>query len=188
MAKPKQISRRSSNTSKWKAVNRRENETMLVAVRFTINNKQYNGYIDNEALFDRKPLLERVEAFSLMEDINTTFVDEAEMVYDEVNDNFYDDGCSCDDHSGKDYVTEDGIKHLYDFADDYFDDWIAEKRKVTLYKDVDGNLLHYNGKGDRYHEMVVVDYEDGHYIYTHNAWYFTDSEFNNCTKIEVEVE
>ena len=100
---------------------------MIIAATFTINNKQYNGYLDNELLFDQKPLLEKEEAFSLMNDINETFVD-AEMTYDQAKDNFYDDYRCHDDHSGKDYETEDGIKHLYDFAEDYFEDWKGERR------------------------------------------------------------
>ena len=59
--------------------------------------------------------------------------------------------------------------------------------KTTLYKDENGNLWYYEGKEDNYHKVVVIDYEDGCYIFTQITWYFTDAEFNKLTKIEVEA-
>ena len=96
---------------------------MLTYTTVKMNGKTYKCYIDNELVFTQKPMLEKDEAMKLMNDINATFVDEAEMVYDKTTDNFYDDYRCWDDHKGADYETDNGTKHLYDFAEDYFEDW-----------------------------------------------------------------
>ena len=57
---------------------------------------------------------------------------------------------------------------------------------MTLYKDTNNNLWHYESY-DTEHQMVVVDEDEGHYTYTNITWGFTDEELANCTKIEVEV-
>ena len=96
---------------------------MIIAVKYEINNKTYDGYIDDSLLF-KIPLLEKTEAMSLMKDINATFADKADMVYNEADDYFYDDYRG-DKNRGKDYETEEGTKHLYDFVEDYFEKWTA---------------------------------------------------------------
>ena len=96
---------------------------MLTYTTVRMNGKVYKCYIDKDCVFTQKPMLEKSEAIRLMNDINATFVDETEMTYDEKTDNFYDDYRCWDDHTGKDYETENGVRHLYDFAEDYFERW-----------------------------------------------------------------
>ena len=60
--------------------------------------------------------------------------------------------------------------------------------KLTLYKDCFGNLYYYEGYDNetQLHHMVDVEEDNGHFIYTHNDWYYTDTELNECIKIEVK--
>ena len=65
------------------------------------------------------------------------------------------------------------------------------KETITILKDTNGNLYYYEGKDanhHNYHEVVEVDCDNGHYIYTYNSWWLSDEEFAQLTKIEVEVE
>jgi hypothetical protein len=60
--------------------------------------------------------------------------------------------------------------------------------KTTFYKDDKGNLWHYEGLDGEYHQMSVVEEEDGQYIDIGlTPFQFTDEELAKFTKIEVEV-
>ena len=63
------------------------------------------------------------------------------------------------------------------------------KNPITLYKDINGNLWHYEGYDTehQWHNVVVVDEDEGHYTHTGITSCLTDEEFAQCTKIEVEV-
>ena len=159
---------------------------MIIAVQFSINNKHYYGYIDNEAIFDKRPLLEKAEALSLMNDINSTFAGNAEMVYNESHDYFYDDYRG-DKNRGDDYETEDGIKHLYDFAEDYFEDWEGMPRNFTIYKDMNGTTYELGEVGEYYEMVVLKDKGNNRYVATHNAKYMTAKEFAELTKIDIKL-
>ena len=37
---------------------------------------------------------------------------------------------------------------------------------TTILKDTDGNLWHYEKQDDKYHEVTVVEEDNGHYIGT----------------------
>lgn len=83
------------------------------------------------------------------------------------------------------------VMEICDDADDtplyYYETLIPT---VTLYKDDLGNLYYDNGlfMGAEPHQLILVEKENGHYIYTQNTWYEDGDRLATLyTKIEAEV-
>ena len=61
--------------------------------------------------------------------------------------------------------------------------------KIKLLKDENGNFWCYIGydETEDWHEVTVVDEDNGYYTNTNITSYLTNEEYANCTQIEVEV-
>lgn len=57
---------------------------------------------------------------------------------------------------------------------------------IKLLKDPNGNFWHYEQKmDDGFHQVTVVDEDEGYYTNTNITWYLTDEELANCIEIKI---